>query len=125
MAINCALHCMMCAMRQRLRPLLEPTLPGSETRAIWVFGLFFAVQIADAAQTAYGISRFGPGIEQNPILSFFVGAYGAGTALIGAKAVAVLAGAALHASSRYFILVALTVACVFLAIVPWALVLSS
>jgi hypothetical protein len=112
-------------MRSELRILFQRTLPGSDTRAIWAFGLFLAVQLADAAQTVHGISRFGPGIEDNPILSFYVVAFGAGTALAGAKTVAILGGAALHACSHYFILVALTVACVFGAIVPWALVLSS
>ena len=112
-------------MIERLRTLCQLTLPGSDTRAIWAFGLFLAVQLADAAQTMHGISRFGPGIEDNPILSFYVVVFGAGAALTGAKTVAVLGGAALHACSRHFILVALTVACVFGAIVPWAFLLSS
>ena len=101
-----------------------PALPGSHTRAIWAFALFLAVQFADAAQTAYGISRFGPAIEANPILSFCIAAFGTGAALVGAKMVAVVGGAALHACSYHFILVALTVAYVFGAVVPWAVVLS-
>lgn len=41
---------------------------------MWTFGLFLAVQFADAVQTVSGISRFGPAIEANPILSFYVAA---------------------------------------------------
>jgi hypothetical protein len=99
-------------------------LPGCRTRAVWAFALFLAVQLADAAQTVYGISRFGPAIEANPILSFCIAAFGTGAALVGAKMVAVVGGAALHACSYHFILVALTVAYVFGAVVPWAVVLS-
>ena len=101
-----------------------PALPGSHTRAIWIFALFIAVQLADAAQTAYGISRFGPAIEANPILSFCIAAFGAGAALVGAKMVAIVGGAALHVCSYHFVLVALTVAYVFGAVVPWAVVLG-
>ena len=43
---------------------------------------------------------------------------------VSAKMVAVVGGAALHACSYHFILVALTVAYVFGAVVPWAVVLS-
>jgi hypothetical protein len=99
-------------------------LPGSRTHAVWAFALFLAVQLADAAQTVYGISRFGPAIEANPILSFCIAAFGTGAALIGAKMVAVVGGAALHACSYHFVLVALTVVYVFGAVVPWAVVLG-
>jgi hypothetical protein len=87
-------------------------------------GAVHAVQFADAAQTVYGISRFGPAIEANPILSMCIAAFGAGTALFGAKMVAVIGGAALHVCSYHFVLVVLTVAYVFGAVVPWALVLG-
>ena len=111
-------------MRTGCRPCSTLALPGSHTRAVWAFALFLAVQFADAAQTVYGISRFGPAIEANPILSLCIAAFGAGAALIGAKVVAIVGGAALHVCSYHFILVALTVAYVFGAVVPWAVVLS-
>ena len=106
------------------RPCATLPLPGSHTRAVWALALFIAVQFADAAQTVYGISRFGPAIEANPILSMCIAAFGAGTALFGAKMVAVIGGAALHVCSYHFVLVVLTVAYVFGAVVPWALVLG-
>lgn len=114
----------MLGMNRRVRTLFNLTLPGSKSRAVWAFGLFVAVQFADAVQTASGISRFGPAIEANPILSFYIAAFGASAALIGAKTVAVMGGATLFVCSHHFILVVLTVACVFGAIVPWALVQS-
>lgn len=111
-------------MSDRLRTLAQLTLPGSNTRAVWLLGLFVAVQIADAAQTAVGISRFGPAVEANPVLSFYVTAFGAGNALVGAKAIAIAGGAALHVRSCYLILAVLTVASIFAAVVPWAVVLN-
>jgi hypothetical protein len=111
-------------MGERVRTQFTLTLPGSRSRAIWTLGLFVAVQFADAVLTVTGISRFGPGIEANPILSFCAAAFGVSAALVGAKTVAIIGGATLHILSQHFILAALTVACVFGAIVPWALVLS-
>ncbi len=100
-------------------------LPGSDCRSVWVFWLFVAVQLADAAQTAHGISRFGPSIEANPIMAALFAAVGTNPALIGAKIVAVIGGAALHVWAHHFILAALTAACVFGALIPWAVILST
>jgi hypothetical protein len=50
--------------------------------------------------------------------------FGASVALAGAKAIAIIGGTTLHVLSQHLILAALTVACVFGAIVPWAMVLS-
>jgi hypothetical protein len=111
-------------MSARVRTQFTLTLPGSRSRAIWTLGLFIAVQFADAVLTVTGISRFGPAVEANPLLSFCATAFGVGAAMVGAKTVAIVGGATLHVLSQHFILAALTVACVFAAIVPWALVLS-
>ena len=111
-------------MAERVRSQFRLTLPGSNSRAIWALGLFVAVQFADAIQTVIGISRFGPGIEANPLLSFCCTIFGAGTVLVVAKTVAIIGGATLHVFSQHLILAVLTVACVFGAVVPWALVLS-
>jgi hypothetical protein len=111
-------------MGERVRTQFTLTLPGSKSRAIWALGLFIAVQCADAVQTVIGISRFGPGIEANPLLSLCATVFGAGAALVGAKVVAIVGGATLHVLSQHFILAALTVACVFGAVIPWAMVLS-
>jgi hypothetical protein len=103
---------------QPLRTLFALTLPGTHTRAVWVYWLFVAVQCADAAQTANGISRFGPVIEANPIISACIATFGANAALLGAKAAAVALGAVLLVHARHFVLAALTIGCVFGALVP-------
>jgi hypothetical protein len=111
-------------MGARVRRHFTSTLPGSNSRAIWALALFVAVQCADAIQTFSGMTQFGTAVEANPILAFYATAFGASTALIAAKAVAIVGGATLHVLAQHVILAALTVACVFAAIIPWALVLN-
>jgi hypothetical protein len=109
---------------ERVRSSFTLTLPGSNCRAFWALLLFVAVQLADGALTYMGILRFGLSIEANPILSFSAAVFGTSSALVVAKTVAIIGGATLHVFSQHVVLAALTVACVFGAIVPWAMVLS-
>ena len=120
-----ALRTAILGMGARVRRQFTLTLPGSNSRAIWALALFVAVQCADAIQTFSGMSRFGTGIEANPLLAFYAATFGPSTALVGAKAVAIIGGATLHVLSQHFILAVLTVGCVFGAIVPWSLVLNA
>jgi hypothetical protein len=103
---------------------LSPTLPGSNTRAILAFALFAAVQVADAALTASGVSRFGMAIEANPLVASYIDVCGLIPGLCAAKALALSAGTVLHISARYFTLALLTVVFVFGALLPWALTLA-
>ena len=96
-----------------MRSSFSLTLPGSQSRAFWTLLLFVAVQLADGALTYMGILRFGPAIEANPLLSFCAAVFGASSALVVAKSVAIIGGATLHVFSQHFVLAALTVACVF------------
>ena len=64
-----------------------------------------SVQVADAVCTANGIARFGPAIEANPLLSFLVGTWGIGGALVSVKIVAMIGGAFLHLKSQDLALV--------------------
>ena len=111
-------------MAERVRTSFTLTLPGSRCRAVFALLLFVAVQLADGTQTYMGMLRFGPGIEANPILAWCAAIFGASAALGVAKVVAIIGGATLHVLSQHLILAALTVACVFGAIVPWAMVLG-
>ena len=104
---------------------LARTLPGTPTHAILAFALFAAVQLADATLTAIGVSRFGVSAEANPLVASFISLCGPIAGLCAAKAVALAAGALLHAAARYLALVLLTVVFVFAALVPWAVALSS
>jgi hypothetical protein len=81
-------------------------------------------QIADGVLTAVGISRFGPGIEANPILVRSILTFGSFAALCAAKSVAIAAGTLLHAYSYYLVLALLTVAYVFATVLPWTFVLN-
>lgn len=107
---------------QLLRTLARP-LPGSQTRAIGALALFAAVQVADASLTVTGVSRFGIGVEANPLVAFSISTFGI-PGLVGAKAVAVAGGVVLHACSQHVTLAALTVCSVFAAVVPWTWALA-
>jgi hypothetical protein len=104
---------------------LTRRLPGSRTRGILPFALFAAVQLADAALTATGVSRFGPSIEANPLVASYIAAYGLIAGLCAVKAVALSAGTILLATAQHFALALLTVLFVFGALVPWALTLAA
>jgi hypothetical protein len=84
---------------------------------------FVLVQCADAWLTAIGISRFGSAIEANPILAWYVSAFGAGVALGAAKLMAVGCAFALYFHAFHRTLTALTLLYVVVAIVPWMLAL--
>jgi hypothetical protein len=104
---------------------LSPKLPGSDTRAILALALFAAVQFADAAMTASGVSRFGTAMEANPLVAAYINLCGLVPGLCAAKALALSAGTILHLSARYFALVLLTVLFVFGALLPWAWTLAA
>src|SRR4026209_2713802 len=107
-----------------VRAALSARLPHSNTRALWAFALFVAVQVGDGVLTVVGIDRFGPGIEANPILVHTIMAFGSVPALCAAKSIAIVAGSFLHAYSYHLVLAALTVAYVFATLIPWALLLT-
>ena len=86
--------------------------------------VFVAVQCADAYLTVEGIARFGFAVEANPILAWYVAAFGTGVALVGAKTVAVACAATLWAGGRQRTLAILTALYVVAAIVPWMLALK-
>jgi len=109
------------ALADRLR---HQRLPGSSLPAITALALFVFVQVADGVLTAVGVSRFGPAVEANPLLVHSIQAYGAGSALVAAKAVAILGGGVLHAYSYYLVLAVLTVGYVFATLIPWAFLLA-
>lgn len=113
------------ALARTCRGLLTRTLPGSRTRTILAFALFAAVQVADAALTASGVSRFGMSVEANPLVASYIDVWGLTAGLCAAKAMAISAGAILHAAAQHLVLVLLTLIFVFAALVPWAFALAS
>jgi hypothetical protein len=99
-------------------------LPGSQTRALWTLALFAAIQLADGALTAAGVAEFGPHIEGNPLIHYAAQDFGLGTAIVGAKLLALCGATVLYLQSRHLTLALLTVTYVAGAIVPWMFVLS-
>ena len=85
---------------------------------------FVAVQCIDAWLTAIGIDRFGSTVEANPILAWYVTAFGASIALVSAKVIAVGCAAALYAQARHRTLAALTLLYLIVAIIPWMVALQ-
>jgi hypothetical protein len=110
-------------VRVEAPPAFALVQPGSR-RAIGTLALFGAIQIADAVLTFVGIARFGPGIEANPVLAFYVATFGAGVTLAAAKSLAMAAAMLLHVRSHHFALALLNVGYVFGALVPWAVTLA-
>jgi hypothetical protein len=89
------------------------------------FVLFALVQLLDGLFTYMGVLTFGPSIEANPLIAWYVGGYGAATALIGSKLLALGCGAVLHVATMHRTIAALTALYVIIAIWPWAMVLTN
>jgi hypothetical protein len=100
------------------------TLPGTATHAVLVLGLFAAVQIADAALTAIGVSRYGLAAEGNPLIAFYMSNWGVAVGLAVAKSIALSSAIVLHLCAQHLIVALLTVLFVFGAVVPWAWALA-
>ena len=81
---------------------------------------FLVVQCLDGVFTYLGVSMWGPGIEANPILSSAIAYAGPGTALAGAKLVAVFFGMLLHLRRVHRLVFLLTAFYFTVAILPWA-----
>lgn len=101
------------------QPLADP-----KTRALCALALFVVVQVADGILTSIGIARFGPSIEANPLLFHTIATFGSGTALVLAKSIAIVGGSVLHVYSYHLVLASLTVAYVYITLLPWAILLA-
>jgi hypothetical protein len=99
---------------------LQRGAAGTGAIALAVFAF---VQCADGLLTMLGIARFGPAIEANPLLAFYVATFGAG-AIVAAKLIAVACAAILHIHAHSVVLVVLTLAYIAFAVLPWLCVLG-
>ena len=81
--------------------------------------MFILTQVADGLFTYFGIKMFGTDIEGNPLVAWYVVAYGAGVAVLGAKGLAVACGAALHLRAMHRTIGALTIIYLTAAVWPW------
>jgi Domain of unknown function (DUF5658) len=81
--------------------------------------VFVLTQVADGLFTYFGIKMFGAAIEGNPLVAWYVTAYGAGVAVVGAKGLALACGAALHLRAMHRTIGALTIIYLTAAVWPW------
>ena len=80
---------------------------------------FVIAQFCDGVLTYIGVHTFGQGIEANPILSWYIAAFGAGAALFAAKCLAIGCAVLLYRFARYRTIGALTVMYFAMAVQPW------
>ena len=88
--------------------------------------LVFAVaQVCDGVCTYVGVHAFGPSVEANPIVAWYMAGLGVGTALIAAKGMAFSCAALLHFCAFHRTLAVLSAVYTVAAVVPWLTLLLS
>jgi hypothetical protein len=94
-------------------------LPGDKTlaEAIWI--AFVVVQALDGAMTFIGMQTFGTRIEANPLVAWYVVAFGPALALCAAKLFAVACGAALYLTAHHKTIAVLALTYLVCAVGPW------
>jgi hypothetical protein len=98
--------------------------PRRLTNAEIAWLAFVTVQALDGMLSYVGVHAFGHGIEANPLVGWYLAAFGPAAAFIGAKLFAVSCGAVLYLTGRHHWVVALTVVYVLVAVGPWIHVLG-
>jgi hypothetical protein len=94
----------------------------SSAQIVWL--TFVLVQALDGAMSYVGVSLHGPDIEANPLVGWYLMAFGPAVGFTVAKLFAVTCGAVLFMTGRYRWVAILTVVYVIFAVGPWAGVLS-
>lgn len=94
------------------------------SRAEALFLAFVTVQALDGAMSYIGVSLYGPAIEANPLVAWYLAAFGPAVGFTAAKLFAVTCGAVLYVTARHRWVAALTLVYLVFAVGPWAGVLS-
>ena len=87
--------------------------------------VFILAQVADGLFTYLGITAFGTAIEGNPLVAWYVAAFGAGVAVIAAKGFAVACGATLHLQAMHRTIGVLAILYLAAAVLPWSQMFTS
>jgi hypothetical protein len=87
--------------------------------------VFVAAQVCDGVCTYVGVHAFGPSVEANPIVAWYMAGLGVGTALIAAKGLAFSCAALLHFFAFHRTLAVLSAIYAVAAVVPWLTLLLS
>lgn len=100
-----------------------PRRQMSSVDGLWL--AFVAVQALDGVLTYIGLRTFGLGIEANPVVAWYAGAFGPAAGLLAAKLFAVACASILYVTARHRTVAVLTLLYLAFAIAPWAHVLHS
>lgn len=105
------------------RPRLFGTRRLSHAEILWL--AFVTVQALDGAMSYVGVSLHGPDIEANPLVGWYLAAFGPAVGFTAAKLFAVTCGAVLYITARHKWVAVLTILYIVFAVGPWVHVLSS
>ena len=94
----------------------------SSAQILWL--AFVIVQALDGAMSYVGVSLHGPDIEANPLVGWYLMAFGPAVGFTVAKLFAVTCGAVLYVTGRHRWVAILTVVYLIFAVGPWVRVLS-
>lgn len=100
-------------------------VPGrrlSNAEFLWL--AFVTVQALDGVLSYIGVLRHGLTIEANPLVSWYLIAFGPALGFAAAKLFAITCGAVLYITERHRWVAALTLLYILLAVGPWVHVLS-
>ncbi len=93
----------------------------SNAEILWL--AFVAVQGLDGVMSYVGVIRHGPGVEANPVVGWYLSAFGPAVGFTAAKLFAVTCGAVLYITARHRWVAALTFLYLIFAVAPWLNVL--
>jgi hypothetical protein len=88
-----------------------------------IFLCFLLAQLFDGWATVHGVSLFGTSVEGNPILRFLMDGYDVLAVVAIAKLACMASGYVLLTLKLYFVLAALTIFYLVVAVCPWAFIL--
>jgi hypothetical protein len=95
----------------------------SNAEILWV--AFVVVQALDGAMSYVGVSLHGPDIEGNPLVAWYLSAFGPALGFVVAKLFAVGCGAVLYLTGRRQWMALVTIVYIVFAVGPWIHVLST
>ncbi len=95
------------------------TVASRSAFGVGMLAVFVAAQLCDGVLTYVGILTFGHDIEANPIVAWYIGAFGAGMALFAVKALAIGCALLLYRFAHYRTIGALAIIYLTMAVHPW------
>lgn len=95
----------------------------SSAEVLWL--AFVSVQALDGAMSYIGVALHGPAIEANPVVAWYMGAFGPAVGFTAAKLFAVMCGTVLYVTARHKWVAVLTLLYLVFAVGPWAQILAT